>query len=601
MELLQLSNIHLLTAAILVLAGIASSLVARRFGAPLLLVFLVLGMLFGREGPVGLVVDDYRLAYLLGSLALAVILFDGGLRTRIQDVRTAVAPAAVLATLGVVLTAALTALAGYWLLDLDTVHALLLGAIIASTDAAAVFFLLHAGGLHLRRRVAATLEVESGSNDPVAVLLTLLLVGWIAATDLPDPASLAWMVLAQAGFGLAFGALGGLTLAWALNRWALPSGLHPLLALAGAIAVFALSNLAGGSGFLSVYLAGLVLGNRPVRAYANLVAVQDAGTWLAQMVMFLVLGLLVVPSALLATLWPALALAAALMLVIRPAVVALCLIPFGFKQREIAFIGWVGLRGAVGIFLASIPLLVGLPGAETLFNVAFVVVMASLVVQGWTLRAAAYGLRVALPRSDPPIRRVELDLPGQLQSELVGYRVEPGSAVLAGATLPSWARSALRVRDGHILLPPEGGPLQAGDYAYFLAPPGNVVRLDWLFAEPAEARKAEREVFGAFALPGDVPLGELADFYSLPIPARYRQHNAAELFATRFDQQPRIGDRLVLGDAVLIARELHEERVSRVGLKFGGIGLHLFGASAGSRPDPSPLQRLAARWRRPRP
>jgi cell volume regulation protein A len=597
LESLQLSNVQLLTGAILVLAGVGSSLLARRFGAPLLLVFLVLGMLFGREGPVGLEFDDFRLAYLLGSLALAVILFDGGLRTRIGEVRGALAPAGVLATLGVLLTAGLTALAAKAVLGLDWPHALLLGAIIASTDAAAVFFLLHAGGLHLRRRVASTLEIESGSNDPVAVLLTLLLVGWLSANVAPSASEVAMLLLRQAVFGVAIGALGGIALAAALNRLALPAGLHPLLAVAGAIGLFALSNLVGGSGFLSVYLAGLVLGNRPVRAYANLVAVQDAGTWLAQMVMFLVLGLLVRPSALLELIWPSLAIAAFLMLVARPVVVATCLAPFGFKSREVAFIGWVGLRGAVGIFLASIPLLLGLEQAETLFNVAFVVVMASLLIQGWTLRPAAAWLRVALPRSDPPIRRVELDLPGQLQSELVGYRVAPASAVLSGATVPSWARAALRVRDGHILLGSEGGDLQAGDYAYFLAPPGNVVRLDWLFAEPAEAREAERDVFGAFTLPGDIPLGDLADFYSLPIPERYRSRTAAELFAKRFDQQPQIGDRLVLGEAVLVVRDLDDERVSRIGLKFGGVAMHLFGHAAGSRAEPSAAQRLAARWR----
>jgi len=339
-----------------------------------------------------------------------------------------------------------------------------------------------------------------------------------------------------------------------------------------------------------------VLGNRPVRAYANLVAVQDTGTWLAQMVMFLVLGLLVWPSALLELLWPSLAVAVFLMLVARPLVVALCLAPFGFERNERIYIGWVGLRGAVGIFLASIPLLVGLEQAQTLFNVAFVVVMASLLVQGWTLRPAAGWLKVALPRRDPPIRRVELDLPGQLESELVGYRVAEGCAVLSGAKLPSWARAAMRVRDGQILLPPEGGPLQAGDHAYFLAPPGDVRRLDWLFAEPSEAREAEREVFGAFTLPGDIPLGELADFYSLPIPARYREHSAAELFARRFDQQPQIGDRLVLGEAILVVRDLEDEHVSRVGLKFAGVGVTLFGEGAGSRVEPGLIQRLRGRW-----
>ncbi len=593
MESLQFSNLQLLAAAVLVLAGIGSSLLARRFGAPLLLVFLVLGMLLGEDGPGGIVFDDYRTTYLLGSLALAIILFDGGLRTRVADVRGALAPAGLLATLGVLLTAAFTGGAAMWLLDLHWVEGLLIGAIVASTDAAAVFFLLRAGGLHLQRRVGATLEVESGSNDPVAVFLTVLLTGWIASEGAADALDFLRQLAQQAGLGALLGGLGGLAIGAALNRLLLPAGLHPVLAMAGAVAVFAFTNLLGGSGFLAVYLAGLLVGNRPVRAYANVVAVQDAATWLAQMVMFLVLGLLVTPSELLAVLWPALGVAAFLMLVARPLAVWLCLLPFGFRRGETAFIAWVGLRGAVGIFLASIPMLLQLPNAAVYFNVAFVVVIASLLVQGWSLRFAAARLQVALPRRDPPMRRFELDLPGQLEYEMVGYRVAEDSAILRGGTLPAWARPAMVVRGGRILMPDEAGSLQPRDYAYFLAPPGRVMRLDWLFAEPQEAREAEREVFGAFTLPGDVPLGELAAFYGLSIPPRYAARSAAELFAERFEGQPQIGDRLTLGQAVLVVRELDDERVSRVGLKFGGVGARLFG----ERHAPGPLQRLRRRWR----
>lgn len=595
MESLQPSNLQLLAAALLVLAGIGSSLLARRFGAPLLLVFLVLGMLLGEDGPGGIHFDDYRATFLLGSLALAIILFDGGLRTRVADVRGALAPAGVLATMGVVVTAALTGLASMWLLGLDWVEGMLIGAIVASTDAAAVFFLLRAGGLHLQRRVGATLEVESGSNDPIAVFLTLLLIGWLTSAGAADPVDFLHQLAMQAGVGAALGALGGLGIAGALNRLALPAGLHPVLAMAGAVAVFALANLMGGSGFLAVYLAGLVVGNRPVRAYANVVSVQDAATWLAQMVMFLVLGLLVTPSRLLEVLWPALGVAAFLMFAARPLAVWLCLLPFGFRRGETAFIAWVGLRGAVGIFLASIPMLLQLPNAETYFNVAFVVVIASLLVQGWSLRPAAAWLGVALPRRDPPMRRFELDLPGQLEYEMVGYRVADDSAILHGAALPGWVRPAMVVRDGRILMPHETDGLRARDYAYFLAPPGRVMRLDWLFAEAGEAREAEREVFGAFTLPGDVPLGELGAFYGLPIPARYAARSAAELFAERFDDAPQVGDQLALGQAVLVVRELADERVGKVGLKFGGVGARLFG----ERDAPTLLQRLRNLGKRP--
>lgn len=598
MDYLQTSNIPLLAGALLVLIGIASSLLARRFGAPLLLVFLILGMLLGVDGPGGIRFHDYRATYLLGSLALAIILFDGGLRTRIAQARGALLPASLLASVGVLITAGLTGLAAMWLFDFNTTQGMLLGAIVASTDAAAVFFLLRAGGLHLNRRVGATLELESGGNDPVAVFLTVLLTGWLALDGGAAGAAVLRALALQVGLGFAVGAGGGMLIALALNRLTLPAGLHPLLALAGAITVFALSNLLGGSGFLAAYLAGLVVGNRPLRAYANVLAVNDAATWLGQGVMFLLLGVLVGPRSLLAVLWPALAIAGFLMLVARPLAVALCLAPFHYRLREIGFISWVGLRGAVGIFLASIPMLAALPDALTYFNVAFVVVCASLLIQGWTLRPAAKLFRVALPRHDPPMLRTEIDLPGQLEYEMVGYRIAEGSAILRGARPPAWARPAMVVRAASIALPDQAGALQAGDYAYYLAPPGQVYRLDWLFAGGQDAAEAEREMFGAFALAGDVPLGELAEFYGLPIPTRHHGSTAAQLFDKRFDGNPQIGDRLTLGEAMLIVRQLHEERVSQVGLKFMGVGSRVFGSDAGAHFKPGPLQRLRARWRR---
>ena len=381
MEILHSLDLWLLIGSLLVLAGIASSLVATRFGAPMLLVFLALGMLAGEDGIGGIAFEDYRLTYAVGSLALAIILFDGGLRTRLDQVKGAVAPAVILASLGVALTAALTAIAVRQLLGLGWAESLLMGSIIASTDAAAVFFLLRANGLHLQRRVGATLEMESSSNDPIAIFITLTLIGMLGIDHDATWLELAAQLARQVALGGLVGWLGGRCIALALNRLELPSGLHPLLAVAGAVAVFAFSNVLGGSGYLAVYLAGVVIGNRPVRAFANVLSVQDAATWLAQMVMFLVLGLLVTPSRLLESAWVALAVAAFLMLIARPLAVALCLAPFGFRKREIAFISWVGLRGAVGIFLASIPMLVGIENAQLYFNIAFVVVLVSLLVQ----------------------------------------------------------------------------------------------------------------------------------------------------------------------------------------------------------------------------
>jgi cell volume regulation protein A len=487
MESVGAINLFLLLGAALVLAGVFSGLVANRFGAPLLLVFLVVGMLAGVDGPGGIAFDNYQATYLVGSLALALILFEGGLHTRRSRFRGALGPALVLATAGVAATAALTAAFAAWLLDLGWTEALLLGATVSSTDAAAVFFLLSTGGLLLRRRVGAMLEIESGTNDPMAVFLTLALVELI----LSDSGAPGWGILVtlvqQAVVGAAVGALGGWALARILNRVDLPSGLHPLLVAAGAVAAFGGAAVLGGSGFLAVYLAGLVVGNTPIRAFPTITAVMGAGTWFCQIAMFVLLGLLVTPSELTDFLLPGLAIAAFLMFVARPLAVWLCLLPFGLPPRAVGFIAWVGLRGAVGIFLASLPVLAGLPNAQLYFNVGFFVVLASLVVQGWTIAPLARRLRLALRGGGYRVTRVELDLPGQLERELVGYPLQEDSPLLRGQrSLPDWTQAVLVVREGDVAPASALGELRAGDYVYLLAPPRRVRELDAVFTARGE-------------------------------------------------------------------------------------------------------------------
>lgn len=555
-------------AAALVLAGILSSLVARRFGAPLLLVFLVIGMLAGSDGPGGIRFDDYTGTYRLGSLALAIILFDGGLRTRASSFRGVLAPTLLLATAGVLLTALLTGFAASWLLQLPPSRGLLLGAVLASTDAAAVFFLLRAGGLQLRERVGATLEIESSANDPAAILLTMLLVEYVGLPHGIGVASVAREFVVQFGLGGVAGMVGGWAIAQGLRKLPLGHALAPLFTLAAAVFVFGAAGRIGGSGFLAVYIAGLVVGNRKVPGLQALLGTLDAATWLCQIAMFLVLGLLATPSSLIGSFWPALGVAAFLMLIGRPLTVIACLAPLRrYGKREIAFIAWIGLRGAVGIFLASIPMLARLPNAALIFNVAFVVVLVSLLVQGWTLGLAARLFDVALPRRERIVRRVELDLPGSLELELVGYPIAQNAAVLVGRAVPGWARLSMLVRNGEILMPDGDTSFRAGDYAYFLAPPGRLYRLDWLFEPPEEARQTERELFGEFSFDAGVTLGEVASFYDLPIRARDAPLTLAAHFAQRYEHTIEIGDRVRLGPVTLIARELHDDGVAKIGLK----------------------------------
>jgi len=559
-------SIGILLGGLLVLAGIMSSLVAMRFGAPLLLVFLVVGMLAGEPGPLGLKFDDVRTTYAVGSIALALILFDGGLRTRFVTFRSVLGPAITLATAGVLLTAAITAPIAAVLFDLRWIEGLLVGAVVASTDAAAVFFLMHARGLRVRPRVSATLEVESGSNDPFAVLLTMLLVEFLAVGD-RSWQHVVQVLAEQAILGTIFGVLGGRAMVLVLNRLNLAQGLHAPFVATGAVVIFGLAAAVHASGFLAVYLAGLVLGNRPTRAHNTVVVFLDAVTWLAQIVMFVLLGLLVWPLRLIGTLWPALAVAAALMLVARPVAVFLCLAPFRFPWREKAFIAWVGLRGAVGIFLASIPLLVDLPKAYLYFDIAFVVVLVSLLVQGWTIAAAARRLHIALPRSDPLPRRVELDLPGQLAQEIVGYPISANSPYLTRGLLPSWARPTLVVRAEKILSPAEAEPVRQGDYVYLLAPPEKAQALDRFFVRMPPPAAPDPRLLGDFFVSGDATLGALAEIYGLTVAPEAASITLAAHMAEELRHTPRPGDVVPLGPIALVAHRVTAGRVSTVGLR----------------------------------
>jgi len=559
-------SITILFGSVLVLAGIMSSLVALRFGAPLLLVFLLVGMLAGESGIGGIPFDDVRLAYTVGSVALGLILFDGGLRTRLATFRNVLAPAGLLATVGVLITAALTAPAAAWALGLSWSEALLVGAVMASTDAAAVFFLLHAKGLRLRPRVSATLEVESGINDPFAIFLTIVLVEILFAgqKSLTDIAAL---LIEKSIIGAFIGWAGGRAMVLVLNRLELPQGMHAPFIATGALVTFGLADWMHGSGFLAVYAAGLVVGNRRTRAHNTIVTFLDAATWLAQIVMFVLLGLLVSPQRLVGTLVPAVVVAVVLMLVARPVAVFLCLAPFRFNWREKIFIAWTGLRGAVAIFLASIPMLVGLSKAYLYFDVAFVVVVISLLLQGWTLGPAARWLHVALPRVDRGPRRVELDLPGQLEQQLVGYPVRAKSLYFRRGLIPSWSKPTLVIRDQRILSPAEADPVAAGDYLYLLAPPEKAEALDRFFVDMPPSSAPDPHLLGDFMVSGEHTLAELAEIYGVAAGEEQAKLTLADYFDIHLDRAPKEGAELVLDPIVLVARSISGGRVSVVGLR----------------------------------
>jgi potassium/hydrogen antiporter len=559
-------SLAILLGSLLVLAGILSSLIALRFGAPLLLVFLLLGMLAGEGGPGGIKFDDVGAAYTVGSIALALILFDGGLRTRLASLRNVLAPAVTLATVGVLITAVLTAPVAKFVLGIGWVPAFLIGAMVASTDAAAVFFLINARGLRLRPRVRAVLEVESGTNDPFAVFLALLLVEILLVGDQSWSHAVATF-LRDAVLGCVIGLAGGQIIAMVLNRLVLAQGLHAPFVAVSALVVFAFANAVHTSGFLAVYLAGLVVGNKQTRAHNSVVVFLDAVTWLAQIVMFVLLGLLAWPHRLAYSLFGAIAIALVLMLVARPVAVLLCLWPFKFHWNEKIFISWVGLRGAVGIFLASIPMLVGLPGAYLYFDVAFVVVLSSLLVQGWTVALAARKLDISFTRSDPLPRRVELDLPGQLAREIIGYPVPANSPYLRRGLIPNWARPTLVIRDEEILTPTEAHPVREGDYIYLLAPPEKAQALDRFFVRMPAPVSPDPRLLGDFFVPGTATLGALAEIYGLQVAADHTEVTLSDYFSEQLRRRVRTGDVVELGPIALLAHKVSNGAVTTVGLR----------------------------------
>ena len=566
MGALDTVSIAILLGSLLVLAGILSSLIALRFGAPLLLVFLLVGMLAGEGGPGGIKFDNVSAAYLVGSIALALILFDGGLRTRLASFRNVLAPSLVLATVGVLITALLTAPVAKYVLGLGWIQALLVGAVVASTDAAAVFFLINARGLRLRPRVRGVLEVESGTNDPFAIFLALLLVEILLLGDQSWSHALVTF-LRDAILGCVIGFVGGQIITFVLNRLTLAQGLHAPFVAVSALVVFAFANAVHASGFLAVYLAGLVVGNAQTRAHNSVVVFLDAITWLAQIVMFVLLGLLAWPHRLADSLFGSVSVALVLMLIARPVAVFLCLAPFRFQWREMLFLSWVGLRGAVGIFLASIPLLVGLPAAYLYFDVAFVVVLSSLLVQGWTVALAARKLDISFARADPLPRRVELDLPGQLAREIVGYPVPANSPFLRRGLIPNWAQPTLVVRKEEILTPAEAHPVREGDYVYLLAPPEKAQALDRFFVKMPPPVSPDPRLLGDFFVPATATLGALAEIYGLQVAADHTEVALADYFSELLRRKVRTGDVVELGPIALLAHQVSGGRVTTVGLR----------------------------------
>ncbi len=561
----------ILVSAGLIVVSVFTSVLAFRFGAPLLLVFLCIGLIAGEDG-LGLVFDNVDTAYFVGSIALAIILFDSGFGTRPQTLRRAAGPAIVLATVGVLLTTVLVGVAARFLFDLPWLHAFLIGAIISSTDAAAVFFLLRAGGVKIYKRVRSILEVESGSNDPMAIFLTIFFIELIlyGQADGTFATTLATGFGIQMGMGLLAGLVAGLLIVEIVNRIELEEALYPVTVMSAALCVFAITGYLGGSGFLAVYVAGIVAGSRPMRGATTLRRYQQGMTWLAQIVMFLVLGLIATPSEFIPVALPAITLGLFLMFVGRPLAVGLCLLPFRYDWRTVTFTSWVGLRGAVSILLGILPAVRGVEGAELYLNVAFIMVLTSLLLQGWTIRPAARWLDLTVPPRAGAVERVELELPGNPTQELVVYRVMDDSPVLFGNGIPQWAMPSLVVRNGMTYNYSQSGGLQPGDYVYLFVPPDYVSLLDRVFAKRQMTDKEDREFFGELRVAPESSLRDLQQAYDVHLPEGVSpDESIAEYMQRALGNRPVVGDRVAAGAVDLVVCAVHKGKtIIEVGLAF---------------------------------
>ena len=562
-------NLPILLFSILLCVSILTSLLSGRIGIPLILIFLCIGVITG-AGELEMLqsLQHPRILFFVGSVALAMILFDSGFQTPIRSYKQNAKPAVLLATCGVAVTAMFLAPFVHWILGIDWLSSLLLVSIISSTDSAAVFFLLRSKGLHLKEKIKSTLEIESGSNDPMAIFLTTAFIFLIQQKMAGTPVSYEFLIPSLLQQAVVGGLVGwGLShlIRHLVNKTPLETALYPIFVLGLVLFGFSVANILGGSGFLAVYVAGIWVGNSRIQAYTQISKFQQTITWLSQISMFTCLGMFVTFQGL-QNVWSLACLIAIILMFLARPMMIFCLLGF-FKEYSLSdklFISFVGLRGATSVLLALMPLMLGLPLAEDFFNIIFVMVLISLAVQGFAIPWAGKVCGVTLPQLQSAPQKTEIDLPGLSDTSLVMYQLDEQTPVIQGEKIPRWAKPTLVIRNG-VSYPMGTGlkQLKSGDKVYlFISSESQRPVLDKLFGR---INPDDKNDFGDFPIAPETTFEELEKIYGIKVNKGIRSFSIADLFSQEFSDIE-IGDRLILDSVELVVHGIEEGRVIEVAI-----------------------------------
>ena len=569
MEHLDINYVFFIGGLLLTISVIVSKL-SSALGTPILLLFLAIGMLTGEDGFfIHIIYNDYSSAYFISNLMLAIILLDGGLRTNFNTFKSVAPESLLLATVGVVLTSAITGLAAYFVFDLGIVGAMLVGSIVGSTDAAAVFSLLGGGGVHLKERISSTLQIESATNDPMAILLTVVLMATLQQ-EAQGFGQIAFIFLSQFLIGTFLGVLFGLFARLIISMINLSAGLYMLLVLGVGLCGFAVTASLGGSGFLAIFIIGMFIGNQKIRSLSYILPVSEGMTWLSQITLFLLLGLLVTPHKMMDYALPGIFVAVMLAFVARPIAVFLCIKPFfkRYSNREIAFMSWVGIRGSVPIVLAIYPVMNGIEDGQLYFNVAFTVVLFSLLVQGTSLVPASKLFKVYTPASSAPINKSEMGILVSDDFALFNYKISRQGMVgetLRSLKFPKRSRIAAVFRDNHILKAHGDLKLKLGDIVSVIGHGTDEVLFNSVFSQDKPPKYCER-YNGDIILDGNEPMSELAKAYDIELTSFEEDMTLSEFVDYHIGGFAQAGESVSFINVRLTVIEQSGDKVSKVGL-----------------------------------